>query len=884
MRGKAQDDNLVMELVQSTLTQPTGEREQYLKNACSGNPELFAEVWDYVQLEQRMNGFLLDPVCQPFALEHTFEPGEILDGRFRILRAVAEGGMGVVYEAVDERLKRRIAIKCAKAGFRKQLPPEVRNATEVSHPNVCKIFEIYTISTPRGKIDFLTMEFLDGETLSQRLRRGALPESERRELALQLCAGLAEAHRKGVIHGDLKSNNVILTRAADGSTRAVITDFGLAQQPAGTDGIALSGVRGGTPEYMAPELLRGDQSSVASDIYALGVILHELACGKRPATTGEPPLPRLNPKQISSAKWNGIITHCLQTDPAQRFQSANEVALAFAPSRFVRWATAAAAVILVAATSVWATYYKAAPPKENVRLAMMPLPHPLENLSRDVEKQLARLSGGSSVNLKMIPLKSVVDARVDSPAKVLEALGATHVLHVAAKPEGDSVGLRVYLADKYSGSNHEWPTEYAPAEQRYIPVALAGFVSDKLGLPPPQPEPSVNAAAMEDYLAGLASVELPSTIDDAIWAFSRAVEADPDSPLTHAGLAEAEWIKYRLTKEEAWLDQARSSAANAARRQPDVALVHRILGSLEIEAGRHDKAEPEFLRAIKLNPSDAESHRRLGQAYQKYGQIDEARVQFLEAVRVDPDNVAARKTLGTFYYNRGQFDDAGKEFEYLVTYAGHLPESHYALGTTYCKIGWFDRADMELRKAIKIRDSPEFRHALGYNLMHQLNDREAINQYQTALRLETDAGQEHAALLYLNLGVSYARIGNDAKARDAFQEGIRLASAQVGKDGANGRALAELAYLFARLQNREFALLQADQALSSLWSQDRETRWMVAATYEALGEHPRTLRLLKSTHPDMLPGLLGELYRYPEMESLKQDSDFQTMLGLNKVK
>ena len=120
-----------------------------------------------------MGRFLLDPVyiltreddAESDAEEDGFEPGELLENRFRVLREVAQGGMGIVYEAVDEKLDRRIAIKCAKSGFRKRLPPEVRHASEVSHPNVCKIFEIHTARTSSGEVDFVTMEYLDGETL-----------------------------------------------------------------------------------------------------------------------------------------------------------------------------------------------------------------------------------------------------------------------------------------------------------------------------------------------------------------------------------------------------------------------------------------------------------------------------------------------------------------------------------------------------------------------------------------------------------------------------------------------------------------------------------------------------------------------------------------------
>src|SRR5262249_3533952 len=146
--------------------------EAYLRRTCGDNLELFRQVWQHVESEHRMKGFLLDPPDSGQAVEHPFKPGELLDGRFRIVREVARGGMAIVYEATDEKLERRIALKRAKRGFQKRLPPEVRNASEISHPNVCKIFEIHTAATDEGDVDFITMEFLDGETLSEKLHHG----------------------------------------------------------------------------------------------------------------------------------------------------------------------------------------------------------------------------------------------------------------------------------------------------------------------------------------------------------------------------------------------------------------------------------------------------------------------------------------------------------------------------------------------------------------------------------------------------------------------------------------------------------------------------------------------------------------------------------------
>src|SRR2546422_9113942 len=162
MQVQPQNDDLVMGLVELALGRSPEEREAYLQGVCAEDSELFTQVWKYVQWEERMNGFLLDPLCDPPSHEHTFEPGEVLHGRFRIVREVACGGMGVVYEAIDQKLERRIAIKTAKANFRKRLPPGARNATGINPPHGCKIFGIQTASPEEGEVEFLSIWVPEG--------------------------------------------------------------------------------------------------------------------------------------------------------------------------------------------------------------------------------------------------------------------------------------------------------------------------------------------------------------------------------------------------------------------------------------------------------------------------------------------------------------------------------------------------------------------------------------------------------------------------------------------------------------------------------------------------------------------------------------------------
>jgi len=483
MRDKAQDDDRLMSLVESALARPSHDRESFLRSACADDSGLFEQVWNYVQWEQRMNGFLLEPVWA----EHHFEPGEVLDGRFRIVREVAQGGMGVVYEAWDDKLERRIAIKCAKTGFSKRLSPEVRNAREISHPNVCKIFEIHSASTEHGTIDFIAMEFLDGETLADRLCGAPLPEKDARTIARQLCAGLAEAHRNNVIHGDLKSSNVILSADTGGAIRAVITDFGLARTLEASQRTVQSGETGGTPDYMAPELWNGGKATVASDIFALGVILHELVSGRRPRVA--PSVPESQQKQVIflpgvHPKWDRALAHCLDPDPTRRFRSADEVAQSFALPRSRRWLIGAAAAVVLAIASGVVTYERTTAPLELVRLAVLPFESGPDTsglaagLLRDAAGQLARLKGNSRTKLAFIPLDDTLRNKADTMDKARVSLRATHALHGTLIKEKEHLVLHAYLTDARSGVNaKDWTAVYDPGHMRYAPVALAGMVT-----------------------------------------------------------------------------------------------------------------------------------------------------------------------------------------------------------------------------------------------------------------------------------------------------------------------------------------------------------------------------------------------------------------------
>ena len=857
------DDDVLMGLVELALAQPEDQREAYLARACAGNPELFAQARKYVEWESRMGTFLLEPFYPDSSDQSPFEPGQLLESRFRIVREVARGGMGIVYEAQDEKLGRRIAIKCAKEGFGKRLPPEVRNASEISHPAVCKIFEIHTNRVGNREIDFMTMEFLDGETLRDRLRRGPVPPAEARNIARQLAAGLAEAHKNGVTHGDLKSNNVILTAAPDGTTRAVITDFGLAQGPTSV------ATKGGTPDYMAPELWNGAPSSPASDIYALGVILYELAAGRKPFASGIPGPDRLKSRpQSVNSRWDPILARCLDPDPTRRFADGSAVEEALKPSTRRRWYFAAAAAAALAIITGTVTYERASAPKQSWRLAMLPVQSDdasreiAARLSGDASKQLARLRGGTVARFQFVP--------PDRPEAV-----ATHILRTSLSSDNSQFHLRAVLSDARNGVNGaEWTSDYTGPEMRYAPVALAGLITSQLGLPPLIPSPQINAAAKQDYWDGLWYMRLYSTIDRALPLLRRATSGDSDSPLAWAALSEAQQWKWFLTKDSAWMQRAEESLREARRRNPDVEQVHRIAGLLAYRQALYESAASELRRAIALTPNDGEAHRVLGQTYEATNHLDEALAEYRKAVEVDGKNYRNHQQLGTYFYNRTDYHEALRHMEKAADLEPDEPATHFNLGSVYTNLGDFPKAESELRFAIHLGETPSYLSSLGVVLMEERKYREAAASISRALTL---GGEQ--VLWQMNLGTAYRLMRQKAESGQAYLRAKKLAEENIAKDSHDATTRSYLAFVCAQLRDPDRAKFEIDQAIRDL-PNDGRVRFMAVATWEALGRRDDALALLQTfSHAE-----LAAVSQWPDMADLSSDSRFLKLTASNPTK
>ena len=445
-------DELFMTLFEAALPLAAQERAEYVRQAAAGDVGLAAEVLDALHWYAQMGNFLAEPLFAPPETKPPFEPGTLLNDRFRLVKIVGEGGMAFVYEARDEKLRKPCAIKCAKPGFEDQLTSDADGGSLIPHKNVCRIFDLHSAHTPSGKLDFLSMEYINGNTLADvLLQRGRLPHKEALSIALQLCEGLAMAHSKKVLHRDLKPNNIMITGPAE-TPQAIIMDFGLSTQPRRKLAVSYqSGLLWGVADYIAPELLVSHGSgrltaSPRSDLYALGVILYEMVTGRLPfeglnRRTDSLPEPPDKWEPSLHWRWNKAILGCLQKNPEDRPATADEVAAVLTGSRWKRayWAASialAAGLGIVFPSVQRSVVHLITPESEPARLAMLPgevstgdsdLQQPLNDSLQNTAHQLYRLKLPAR-RLIVIPMERAIAKNVSTPERAGEVLNATHAM------------------------------------------------------------------------------------------------------------------------------------------------------------------------------------------------------------------------------------------------------------------------------------------------------------------------------------------------------------------------------------------------------------------------------------------------------------------------
>jgi serine/threonine protein kinase/Tfp pilus assembly protein PilF len=679
---------------------------------------------------------------------------------YRILEKLGEGGMGVVYKAEDTKLHRPVALKVLPRQAliteedKIRFAREAQAAASLSHPNIAIIHEFDEVDDPvtGGKLAFIAMEYVDGETVKQKIKpvgaihESPLPLDELLKIAIATAEGLAEAHGKGIVHRDIKSENVMISR----SGVVKIMDFGLAEI-AGRSRVTKEGMTVGTVAYMSPEQALGEKLDQRTDIWSLGVVMYEMITGRLPFTgdyeqavvyriLNEEPEPITSLRSNVPMELERIVKKAMQKDPAVRYQTVGDLAAdlkslkkqlesgarAATPSPEIRptkkrvylYTTIAALVVAL----VLALYYFI--PKESKAINSIAV-LPLKNLSGDGEHeyfaegiheeliaQLAKISA-----LKVISRTSVIRYKnVQKPLpEIGRELGAEALIEGSVRRSGDQVRITVQLIEAAT-DKHLWAESYQRdlrdvlALQSDVARAIANEIritltaQEQAGLTGARP---VNPRAYEAYLKGRFywNKRTPASLMKGIEYFNQAIEQDPSDPLAYAGLADSyNQLAYRghLPPNEAYA-RARAAVTKALDINSGLAEAHASLGFIHLNyEWDWAAAEQELRRAIELNPGYAEAHHWYSHYLMDVGRVEESLAESKRALELDPLSLIVSTHLGWHYVFARQYDSAIVQLKKTLEMDPNYYPAHLHLGRAYQLKGNFKEALVELQQAVSL--------------------------------------------------------------------------------------------------------------------------------------------------------------------------------------
>ena len=807
-------------------------------------------------------------------------------GPYRVIRKLGSGGMGDVYLADDSRLRRQVALKrpssrwLAAPDSRLRLHREARAAAGLSHPNIAAVYDVLDV----GPDPYIVMEYVEGETLAEILRRGPLPAERVLELGLQLADAMAAAHARGIVHRDLKPANISIT--PDG--RAKVLDFGLARAREGEDGPRAStstqtGRFAGTPGYSPPEQMAGARADPRDDLYSLGVVLFEALTGRRPfeerdpmdlalaAMSRTPPrASEINPAVPSAL--SAVVARALARDRHERFASAAELHAALqdvraglASARTGTFAVArprpaavvvvVALVLIVAAAAIipmvlgrrGAGAEGAGPPVVAVlpfdTNSSSPRDRSIARGMRDV--LIANLGGQPGMNvLSRASLAETSEERTGA-REIGRSLGATYLIDGTLHRSGDDMVLAVTLERGDSGVI-VWSRTYSAGEADIF--ALLERVAE--GVSAAQPLAGASGGGLRPARAGTRNVEALELYGQAVDFLERldiagnaeraaqllrtAVGRDPQFALAWARLGEAYWALYETHRDPAWTEKATEAIYEALRLDREQPRVWISLARIHHGTGRSEVAVDELHQALALQPNSDDAHRLLGEVLQELGRLHEAEQEYKKAIAQRPNYWRNHSVLGGLYYAIGRYDEAIDAFTRVTELQPDNARGFHNVGTVHHTRGDMERALEWYQKAVAVSPvapMPDTHSNMGNIYYDQGRYEAAAAAFAEAIR-----GAPNQAPFHGNLGDALMKLGDRARARAAYEEAVRLDREALAVNPKNATAMGRLAVHQAKLGQAAAARRNAAKAVG-LRENDGEL-WYRAAVVHAVLDEP----------------------------------------------
>ena len=858
-------------------------------------------------------------------------PAQLIS-HYRILGPLGSGGMGTVYRAEDTTLHRTVALKFLPESVAhtekvyERLKREARTASALNHPNICTIFEV---GEDAGET-FIAMEYIEGRTLSDVIRQGPLPIEKVVRYSSQISAALAHAHENGVIHGDLKPPNIIVTPSGD----AKILDFGLARQsnPVEFDRKTLETAPGeghvapgGTFPYMAPEQIEGCDASARTDIWSFGIVLYEMISGTRAfhganlfllcnAILRDPPRPL---PQTVPAGLKAVVSRCLEKEPERRYRRAGEVRAALeavglstdqgvvpppAAQRSRLWlALIALSLIVLAAVGILAVRKGKSYPDakssdlipSRVLLGVLPPVNrgdPAQSafdagLVDTLNSRLGELSTRHA--LSVIPMNSTIEKRVTTIDGAREQFGVNLVLVLNIQRASGNVRVNYALVDARS---HEQVRSGTITASLTDPFALQDQVFENVAASlelqlEPQEKRSLathgttEPAAFDFYIQGrgyLQDYVVPEKVENAITLFGRALERDPNYAAATAGLGEAYWRKFQLTHDHEWVDAAVSTCRKASQLGPNLAAAHYCLGRAFSSQGSYEKAAEQYRRALDLDPGSDDAYAGLAAAYEKLGRLEEAEKLYKQAITMRPAYWATYNWLGRFYMSHARYEEAGAMFSQVTSLAPDSFIGFYNLGGVRVLQGKYSEAIPLLERSLGIRPTANALSNLGTAHFQMRRYAESATDFERAVKLDSKSYE-----IWGNLGDAYYWTpGRRAEAAGAYSTAISLGEESLRHNSRDAQLVAYLAQYHAMRGERKRALDKIDAALR-LQPKNPDVLLASATAYQQLGDTNRALNILeKAVSLGIAPETLRDT---PNFDALSNNPRFLALIHGNQA-
>ncbi len=740
------------------------EREKYLSETCAEDNEIHSEVESLLASFENGNDFLE---------EHAFDLGmkvleENLDvtltgrefGIYKVLDKIGSGGMGEVYLAEDRKLNRKVALKFLANSMvddhwaKHQLFNEARAVAKIEHQNICQVHGIEEIDGH----NFIVMQFIEGSTLSELIRRRQIQEKQFFPIARQIADALAAAHDSGIIHRDIKAGNMMMDR----NGQIKVLDFGLAKiiknQAAGENGdapslLSVTNAVVGTIAYMSPEQLRAERLDYRTDIFSLGTVFYEMVSGCHPflrksdaetmsAILTEHPKTITGLKNGNATAFNRIIKKCLEKDKAKRYQSANELILDIQSlsekdhskiKRNLISKMLVAALFAVIFFTIGAfVYQRAVTPRS---LAILPFVNQSDDSRNDFMKGMAetlisKLSNSSQINVKPFTMVANYKTNDVDPVQVGQTLNVDAVLTGRILEQNNQTVLETKLINIADG-NQLWTENSvlngsdALVVENNISEKIISRLQSSLTLNGQKsrnlPQHVENPEAYKYYLQGMdfwKKRDKENNIEKAIDAFNQAVAIDPDYARAYAGLANTYVLRanvnYNSMRSKEARTMAKVSAQDAIRSDDNLAESHAALG---VTLHKYDwnwaTAEQEYQRAILLNPEYAQTYYWYSDLLAINKRFDEAIAYSQKARELDPFSAYSDLNVARIYYYSRQYDKAVEPLNNALDKDPNFTAAKAILGFVYLQQNKYDEAT-KLFEEVYASDSKSYAAALGF--------------------------------------------------------------------------------------------------------------------------------------------------------------------------